>query len=379
MGTYKIGRKALYQRVWAVPMWRLAPEYGVSDVGLAKVCKRNQIPRPLRGYWARLAVGQKPAVVALPQPNDDREVLIRSFDPIDPAFRKPRNPPVTLTPVPVPDDLRHPHPLVRWTRVRFDGGDKDEYGRSKPSWGCLYINVTKANLYRALRIMNGVLAECERRGWSVSVPEGANGGTTVTIDGADVCVRLSELTQLRELTEQEKALAQQPEFRWRHGRPRIVNGNLGLWISTGSALGRRSWNEGKRAPLEKLLPRFMAGLAEAGVIQKRVDEARAQAEEEKWRIEVERMKVAEEKRLEQERVDKLVSKALAWHSRRFLTLYVDDVESRHPAVSTTGAELDAQESEFRQWLAWAREQANRLDPLDPCKYFAQRPNWGDMA
>ena len=119
----------------------------------------------------------------------------------------------------------------------------------------------------------------------------------------------------------------------------------------------------------------MAGLAEAGVIQKRVDEARAQEEEEKWRIEVERMKVAEEKRLEQERVDKLVSKALAWHSRRFLTLYVDDVESRHPAVSTTGAETDAQESEFRQWLAWAREQANRLDPLDPCKYFAQRPNW----
>ena len=110
----------------------------------------------------------------------------------------------TLPPIAVPDDLRHPHPLVRWTRVRFDGGDKDAFGRFKPAWGCLDINVTKASLYRALRIMNAILTECERRGWSVSVPEGTDGGTTVTIDGAQVSICLEELTQPREFTEKEK-------------------------------------------------------------------------------------------------------------------------------------------------------------------------------
>ena len=376
MGTVKIGRKALYKRVWSEAMTKLAKEYGLSDRGLAKLCQRNGIPRPPCGYWARKAVGQKVRNAPLPRPDDDREIEIRAHEPRGPAIQGPGMPEETLPPIAVPDDLRHPHPLVRWTRVRFDGGDKDAFGRFKPAWGCLDINVTKASLYRALRIMNAILAECERRGWSVSVPEGTDGGTTVTIDGAQVSICLEELTQPREFTEKEKILAAQ---KWKKASvrrmARVANGKLALWLYVKLASGRGGWRDSKQARLEKLLPSFMAGLAEAGVIQKRRDEARAAAEAEQCRIQEERERVAEDARLEQERVDKLVSKALAWHSRRFLSLYLDDVEARCPTVPTTDAKSTAQESEFRQWLAWAREQATRLDPLDPCKYFEQRPYW----
>lgn len=45
----KITREELYEKVWNTPMQKLAMEFGLSDVGLAKLCKRHQIPVPGRG------------------------------------------------------------------------------------------------------------------------------------------------------------------------------------------------------------------------------------------------------------------------------------------------------------------------------------------
>jgi hypothetical protein len=44
--------------LWSTPVKRLALELGLSDVGLAKVCRRANITVPPRGYWARLAFGK---------------------------------------------------------------------------------------------------------------------------------------------------------------------------------------------------------------------------------------------------------------------------------------------------------------------------------
>jgi hypothetical protein len=42
-------------------MKKLAPRFGISDVALAKACRRAAIPVPERGYWARLQAG-KPVI-----------------------------------------------------------------------------------------------------------------------------------------------------------------------------------------------------------------------------------------------------------------------------------------------------------------------------
>ena len=39
-------------------MIKLARKLDISDVGLAKACRRHNIPRPPRGYWAKLAAGK---------------------------------------------------------------------------------------------------------------------------------------------------------------------------------------------------------------------------------------------------------------------------------------------------------------------------------
>jgi hypothetical protein len=55
-----VSREDLYELVWSKPMRELAKDFGISDVALAKRCRRLAIPVPGRGYWARVDAGQKP-------------------------------------------------------------------------------------------------------------------------------------------------------------------------------------------------------------------------------------------------------------------------------------------------------------------------------
>ena len=49
-----VSREALYEEVWTDAVTVVAPRYGLSDVGLVKICKKLGIPVPPRGYWAKV-------------------------------------------------------------------------------------------------------------------------------------------------------------------------------------------------------------------------------------------------------------------------------------------------------------------------------------
>lgn len=68
MTTYPItiDRAELYQQVWAKPMSKLAQDYEISDVALAKLCRKESIPLPGQGYWAKIAAGRTMKPIALP-------------------------------------------------------------------------------------------------------------------------------------------------------------------------------------------------------------------------------------------------------------------------------------------------------------------------
>lgn len=50
-------RRQLYVLVWATPSHSLSVQYDISDVGLAKICRRANVPTPPRGYWAKRETG----------------------------------------------------------------------------------------------------------------------------------------------------------------------------------------------------------------------------------------------------------------------------------------------------------------------------------
>ena len=63
-----LSRQDLYDAVWAKPMREVSRDLGVSDVGLAKLCRRHAIPTPERGYWSKLRHGK--SVLRIPAKSD---------------------------------------------------------------------------------------------------------------------------------------------------------------------------------------------------------------------------------------------------------------------------------------------------------------------
>jgi len=49
----RIEREDLHKQVWSKSIVELAKDYGISDVGFRKICKRLDVPTPPKGYWAR--------------------------------------------------------------------------------------------------------------------------------------------------------------------------------------------------------------------------------------------------------------------------------------------------------------------------------------
>jgi hypothetical protein len=62
-----VSREELYELVWTIPMIKAAEKFSVSGSYMARVCSILNVPRPERGYWAKLEVGKAPARPALPE------------------------------------------------------------------------------------------------------------------------------------------------------------------------------------------------------------------------------------------------------------------------------------------------------------------------
>ncbi len=93
--TRQLTREQLFELVWSSPVSKVASTLELSDVGLAKHCKREGIPLPPRGYWAKHAAGRAPARPSLPpkpEPN--------------PPLQKPAKAPKPATSAPVAEPAK---------------------------------------------------------------------------------------------------------------------------------------------------------------------------------------------------------------------------------------------------------------------------------
>lgn len=125
-------RSELYTLVWEKPVSKLSAELGISDVGLAKACRRYAIPVPPRGYWAKLQAGKRPPKIALPAPELDTMVDFATSDPEErkrqkslreqreSAIRAEIENAVRKVEVVMPATLERPHALVAATKRLVD-------------------------------------------------------------------------------------------------------------------------------------------------------------------------------------------------------------------------------------------------------------------
>lgn len=377
-----ISREQLYQRVWSAPVTKLSKEFGLSGVGFAKLCKRNEIPLPPRGYWAKKAAGQTQPIPGLPRPNDDREIEIIAHEKhienlgLRAEVHKTLAHVVPAEPIVVPETLRGAHTLVAQSLHLLDCAETDKNGLIKtPMTGCVDVRVSKDTLRRALRIMDAVIKTFEARGYAVHVLSDKKGRYTV-VDIMENQVSFG----LRELLAEKKILSGNTtdlngKAVFRHNRFErlmIPSGVLCLEIEPRrdydfSGDGRqRKWTGGKRGNIEDCLNQFIAGVIDVatGLREVKLEAERQESkrkEEERLYAEREAVRIAMYSRIEQEKanVAKLKDYARDWTESQKLRAYIDAV--RQSAIAQ-GKNID-KDCSLGQWLIWAECQANRLDPL----------------
>ena len=171
----KLTRKELYEKVWSQPVHTLAKEYGISDVGLKKICKRRDIPTPGLGYWAKVAHGKTVRRVPLPpaKPEQSDVIVIHGASEYGtpPVSRKAEadwvereSQPEYRVTANFTDEYRHALVLATAERLRKEQTD----GWLVPPHGCLDVRVSRAQSARALSILDALLTACETRGWTVA-------------------------------------------------------------------------------------------------------------------------------------------------------------------------------------------------------------------
>ncbi|CUS32141.1 conserved hypothetical protein [Candidatus Nitrospira nitrosa] len=363
----EVTRQALYDQVWSTPMTRLAKEYGISDVALAKICKKLNVPYPRRGYWRRKETGKTVKQLPLPPNTDPAKQGVTIHRTIRPQSVAPLSEDATQRiiaeqapeqKIVVPDRLTNPHQLLKEHLAEWRSPKVDAYGAI---WSGNIkqrnIRVSPTSLGRALRIMDTLFKALESRGYPVGIQQGYHKTLGVRINGEPITFGLEERFQRINHPDQ-KDLTQQW---WQRQRYQYTpTGTLSLKITEVWADGlQKNWSDGKTAKIEGYLNEFIVGLLRAAEAVKaarlkRELEHQAQREAQQKREEEARKRQEESARrqaLEQE----AVNWAKAQQLRGYLAALKEMLIAKHGEIQPG--------SPAEHWLSWAHQHADRLDPL----------------
>jgi hypothetical protein len=383
-----ITRSDLYELVWTTPRSRLAQQFGLSDVGLSKLCKRCDIPQPPRGYWAQLEAGKAPEREPLSEPERNPSIDIRLLTATEAArresvrieqlTREARAKAVGV--VEVPDRLERPHGLVKATQGFFAGlpGQlkRDERRARLPGYhpreapysdngrfqcldgDAIPIKVSVAQADRALRILDTLLKRLEISGFLVDIrkpdPRGSPRDVRLRISkGNEACaIELIEGYSRTKLTDEERAeLRKSDPQAYRSAQ---ANGRLALTVTGIDFGGYKSWRDSETIPLENRLVDIVAYILELNPRQsvlreqrRRDDEARARREAQAQR----QRSMADQRDAEFKAV---LSEARMAHDLAALATYVERIEQAiRPANETQTA-----------WIEMIRTLTSVVDPYD---------------
>lgn len=383
-------REQFYEKLWSMPTTKVAKELGCSDVMVGKICKEYGIPKPYLGYWAKLQHGKKPKKTPLPKDNDPNKQTLTFHlypgretevgdGPSEPEYdediRQLLDKARAMGPVVVPTSLHRPHPLVAATRERIKADrmpyDPRTFVPHEDRQPALSIDVSKALTTRALCILEALIKRVEALGGHIEVRKGKGDPwrrQTIVYFGGEQVTSL----RVREKKNQVRVPADPSRFYSRPGTELHPSGLL--MIDDGpSSLNRillRDTPKGRR--IEDGLGDFIIDLIrQAGDIRlrRRKDEEERRRREEQERIRREqeeelrrrREELAARQKAEQAQVDELVEHASSWRQSKLVRDYLGAIcqvlLERDGAIAIDGDTAD--------YLRWAHQQADRLDPLRP--------------
>lgn len=396
-----------------MPISKLCQEYGLSDNGLRKVCRRLGVPVPERGYWAKLAAGKarerpklpalagKPvsetvttrdeAAPSLAMRSETKAVLKTDLD-----FEKDPDNRVEVRDRPMHRALlsvqqRLVRRVKEWQKARKDHEAALQRSKNRPwepNWsvlnsrlvwskfeengGYLFLKnercvarVTEKQIDRAMAILNAVAHAASSRGYTVLVPDADAGALTLRRRGVDTLLRLTEHATVKEVKDKSIFYAHLGGIR-KEPHP---TGKLRIHFRISTRPEKFLSDED--GPLEEQLNDLFGRLAkaEAAYVEHLNREAiQAKLREEAQARRIERQQHLEEERKAQQLIEAqsqrekeerksflrdLCAEADAWRKSQSVACYLRHLRE---------ASGDSASGELREWLSRAEEALSELDP-----------------
>ena len=371
----RVERADLYERIWTSPIQTVAKELGISDVALAKICKKLNVPRPPRGHWAKVRHGARTSRPALPKLGEGDPTFAVVHAGTSGIEVAPRGRPMAPT-VRVPERGATRHPLVRATVAALPRVSRVE---GSSLWlpdvpGVLAVSVTRPQKDRAFRILSALLKALESRGHSVEIDGSKRSpnepASFALIDGERIYFRLRELLRQkpREPTTFERLMDARRGGAERTYTENVPSGDLQIELSGEFGAGvRRHWSDRSRKNkrledrLGELVVEFEIAAevaAERREEQRRWEEASRQRELE---AQAARRREAHQKAV----VEDLHAMTNAWVHAEDVRAFLAGARDRARAAGVEGAEVEA-------WFEWAEAYAAALDPLSRPETIAKR-------
>ncbi len=364
--TIKLRREELYEKVWTTPIRKLAPEFGLSDVGLAKICKKHQIPRPGLGYWRRVELGQKPPRTPLPPVNEPHLEVIEITVHAKPPNWKRRvselklaegfQPPI----VTVRPDQPISHPLAIRTQKLLAHTQESESGRVYPKSGVArHLSVTEGSLPRALRILDALFHAFEGQGYTVKWPKEEASRLTIIAVDQEMLFSIREIVKTKPHTPTEQELARQKRGQWVSMPSWDYEPTGRLEVKVESTYW--SWSQHKRTDskthrLEDCLGDFVLGVRFLAEQTKRLKEEHER--ERRERAEQEKRREAESQRREDlaRNVQAIRKIAIEWHEDKLVRGFVQAFDEASQQFKLN----EAARREVQTLLDWSKRYAESI-------------------
>lgn len=337
-------------------------------MGLGKICREANIPIPPRGYWARVAAGQKPARIPLPvrglgQTDDvmigreawtGREERITELPPV-PTFSESltevtRRAQKLLGRVTVAKTLTNPHPLI--AKLLADDEKRRQALIDQPyAWRKPRFDEALAR--RRLKILNALFLMVSKAGFRPSLRGEEAEKAGVIVGNINVSFTLTKIEQ-RSRAAKDKAAPPKPRLQLE-----IPN-----WAKN-NEFPANLWCDTEEMPLESYLPEIATSFLVAGEMLYRgqaiwqhnsLAERKAEQDEKIRQAEEKAAREAEATCLAdlQQRRDALLAAADKRQKAMILRALVADAEQQPDVVTAAG---------FESWRSWVLAEATQLDPF----------------
>lgn len=371
--SHRFTRQQLYDLVWASPIISVAKTLGLSDVALAKACKKANIPVPPRGYWVRLKAGKHVVRIQLGQRGFGKSDEVYIGDryaqhrvdldadiPAPPSYAETPQDVITraqseVKRIPFPKTLANPHHLVE-AALKEDEVRRAELVKTPYYWKKPIFDTPEAK--RKLKILNAIFTVMTRVGEKPYLKsKDQTMEASVLVGEMHISLVIESLTQKKRPSTDGK----QPGT-----KPLLI---LMIEHHGSTPEYQTSWADTNESPLEGQIEQIAAGLLIAGEMRYRSQaqysygwmvERKAEHEKEKRRQQesMERERLEQLLKLEREKRQQLLSDALSWRRANEIRAFVAKANAGNKKENG-----EASHEKLHRWSVWALSEADQMDPL----------------